>query len=74
MRPRAKQDGLLVHTLFDGEMVVYDMATHRAHCLNPLSALVWRNCNGSTIPEIAGAVSNQTEVAIDEPTLCANVT
>ncbi|HEX6836939.1 MAG TPA: PqqD family protein [Polyangia bacterium] len=37
----------------DGEVLVYDVATDRAHCLDPLAAAVWRACNGKrTVAEI----------------------
>ena len=45
--PRAREDGLLVRTLGD-ETLVYDLRTHRAHCLSPVSAAVWRRCDGTT--------------------------
>lgn len=35
------------------ETVVYDLASHEAHCLNPTAALVWEWCDGETaVPEM----------------------
>jgi hypothetical protein len=45
-RPRSRQDGLVVERLGDDETLIYDVATHRAHCLNPAAAAVWSACNG----------------------------
>jgi hypothetical protein len=53
MRPVARRTGLVVRELAD-EVVVYDTATHQAHCLNRTAALVYRNADGSrTVPELA---------------------
>lgn len=46
-RPRARSEGLLVREL-DGEVLVYDLERHRAVCLNPAAAFVWRRCDGRT--------------------------
>jgi hypothetical protein len=45
IRPVARQKDLVVERL-DDEILVYDLETDRAHCLNRTIALVWRNCNG----------------------------
>jgi len=56
MKPRARGRDLVVHEI-DGEVVVYDLARHRAHRLNRAAALVWRACNGRrTVDEIASHV------------------
>jgi len=36
-----------------GELVVYDGARHRAFCLNPTVASVWKSCESRTSPEEA---------------------
>ena len=46
-RPRARSEGLVVRE-FDGEVLVYDLERHRAVCLNPAAAFVWRRCDGRT--------------------------
>ena len=46
-KPRARHEGLLVEEL-PGETLVYDPASHQAHCLNPAAALVWRAADGDT--------------------------
>ncbi len=53
MRPRARQDGTIVQELPD-ETLVYDLETHKAHCLNRISAAVWRGCDGKRdVPALA---------------------
>jgi hypothetical protein len=49
------------------ELLVYDTRTHRAHCLNRTSALVFRLANGRrSIDEIAGALETSTGVDLDQ--------
>jgi len=37
-----------------GELLVYDLERHRAHCLNPPAAVVFKHCDGTrTVPELA---------------------
>jgi hypothetical protein len=51
--PCARQEGLIVKQLHD-ETLVYDRATHKAHCLNHTAATIWRYCDGlSPISDIA---------------------
>ena len=45
--PQARRDGLVVRELAD-EVLVYDTTRHKAHCLNPMAAVVWRHCDGQT--------------------------
>ena len=42
MKPRARTEGLVVTELPD-ELLVYDLERHRAHCLNPTAALVFKH-------------------------------
>ena len=53
MKPEKRRDGLVVTELQD-EVLVYDLDRHRAHCLNPAAAAVFRRCDGRTsVREIA---------------------
>ena len=42
MKPRARTEGLVVTELPD-ELLVYDLERHRAYCLNPTAALVFKH-------------------------------
>ena len=48
--PQARKDGLIVRELGE-EVLVYDLERHRAYCLNPMAAWVWRHCDGRTSVE-----------------------
>lgn len=45
--PLARQEGLIVENL-PSEVLVYDCARDKAHCLNQTAALVWNYCDGKT--------------------------
>lgn len=66
LMPRARREGLIVEEL-DGKVLVYDLDTNKAHCLNGTSALVWECCDGRTsVAEAAHRVSLETEAPPDE--------
>jgi len=45
-KPTARIRGIVVQEL-SGEVLVYDMDTDQAHCLNESAAIVWKACDGS---------------------------
>jgi hypothetical protein len=58
--PKARSEGLVIKKL-DRELLVYDLDTHKAHCLNPSAALVWSHCDGrKSVAEITRALSEET--------------
>src|SRR5512143_2183904 len=66
MRPVASNDGLLVRELA-GELVVYDLERHEAHCLNRTAAFVFEQCDGrSSVAEITSRLQAQFETPADE--------
>jgi len=51
--PRARTKDLLIEEI-GGEVLVYDLSTNRAHCLNSSAAAIWKHCDGSrTVGELA---------------------
>ena len=63
--PRARKKGLVIEEL-PGEVLVYDLERHKAHCLNETAAMVWRNCNGKTsIPRIAERLQHQLKAPVE---------
>jgi hypothetical protein len=56
-RPAARTRDVVVKAVGD-EMLVYDLARHRAHSLNPVAAAVWRACNGTRdVPALAATAA-----------------
>lgn len=43
--PMARQTGLVVQEMPD-EVLVYDLDTNKAHCLNQSAAFIWSSCDG----------------------------
>lgn len=44
-KPLARKKDLVIQELLD-EVLVYDMRSNKAHCLNPSAAFIWRTCDG----------------------------
>jgi len=64
--PSARTAELVVEEL-PGEILVYDLKRHRAHCLNRTSALVWRHCDGrTTVSQVAEVLEHESELPADE--------
>lgn len=62
--PRARHEDLLIEGLED-ETLVYDMRTHKAHCLNRTAALVWNRCDGKlTMDEIGVALEQELHMPV----------
>jgi coenzyme PQQ synthesis protein D (PqqD) len=63
--PTARRENLVVRELPD-ETLVYDVRSHKAHCLNRTAALVWRACDGTTpVAEIAARVGHELALPCD---------
>jgi hypothetical protein len=48
--PKARTENLIVQNVAD-ETLVYDLTTHKAHCLNETAAFVWSKCSGDASVE-----------------------
>ena len=56
MFPKARNAELVVQEMGD-ETLVYDLKTHKAHCLNPTAAYIWNSCNGQrSVDQLAETV------------------
>ncbi len=64
--PQARTADLVISELPD-EVLVYDLKTHQAHCLNQMAGLVWRHCDGkSSIDEIVRRIEVQEKTLLEE--------
>lgn len=64
--PSARKEGLAIEEL-DGELLIYDLDSDRAHCLNGEAAAVWKLCDGSrSLAELATAVAPKAPEEIAE--------
>ncbi len=58
--PTARKSGLVIQEVPD-EVLVFDLESNKAHCLNNTAALVWKSCDGKmSVPEIAKFIGKQT--------------
>ena len=68
--PKARKSGLVVQEMPD-EVLVYDLNSNKAHCLNQTAATVWRACDcNNTVSDIATSFGKRREelvwLAIDQ--------
>jgi hypothetical protein len=64
--PVARTESLIVKEV-DGETLVYDLKTDKAHCLNQTAALVWKNCDGrNSVSEISEILSAESNTAVKD--------
>jgi hypothetical protein len=67
--PRTRQDGLLEEAVGE-ELLLYDQDSHTAHCLSPIAACVWGNCDGerdvTELARLAGASESLVADALHE--------
>ncbi len=64
--PTARKNGLVIQEMPD-EVLVYDLETDKAHCLNQTAAFVWKNCDGKTsVNEIVTQFEKQQGSKINE--------
>jgi hypothetical protein len=64
--PLARKDDLIVKQMPD-EVLVYDLARDKAHCLNRTAALVWNYCDGRTsVPKMTGRLGRELQTPVDE--------
>src|SRR5688572_5438796 len=65
-RPIARKSGLVIQEVPD-EVLVYDLETNKAHCLNQSAAMIWRSCDGkNSVTEIAKLVEVQAGGEVTE--------
>jgi len=64
--PLARTEQLIVKEV-DDEVLVYDLKTDQAHCLNKTAALIWRYCDGaSSVNDLRRMLQTELNVQIDE--------
>lgn len=64
--PLAREARLIIKEL-DGEVLVYDLDSDKAHCLNQTAALIWKLCNGKrTVAQLRELIERETALASPE--------
>ncbi|MEP7076929.1 MAG: PqqD family protein [Acidobacteriota bacterium] len=64
--PSARKTGLVVQDMPD-EVLVYDLDSNKAHCLNKSAAFVWKSCDGTkTVPDIVNLFASEAGEKVSE--------
>ena len=64
--PKARKVQLITKEVA-GEMLVYDLNTNEAHCLNPAAARVWAHCDGTTtVTEMARRLADEMQTPVTD--------
>ncbi len=64
--PKSRMDNLVVQE-FEGELLIYDLISNKAFCLNETSAFIWQVSDGKTsITEISELVSQKLKTTNNE--------
>lgn len=64
--PTARKTGLVVQEV-PNEVLVYDLDSNKAHCLNETAAIVWKSCDGkNSISDIVKFVAAETGGVVTE--------
>ena len=59
-KPLAKKENIVVQDA-ENEVLVYDLNTNQAHCLNSTAAFVWQACDGkSSVDSISAALAEKS--------------
>lgn len=66
VKPIARKNGLVVQES-SGEVLVYDLETNKAHCLNESAATVWRKCDGNnSIRDLADSFARDFDEKVSD--------
>jgi Coenzyme PQQ synthesis protein D (PqqD) len=64
--PVARKQGLVVQEMPE-EVLIYDLDTNKAHCLNKTAAFVWKSCDGNnSITDITKSFENGFGSPVEE--------
>ncbi|HLM60634.1 MAG TPA: PqqD family protein [Pyrinomonadaceae bacterium] len=65
-KPVARKEGLVIQEMPD-EVLVFDLETNKAHCLNETAAFVWNACDGKkSVADITTLFGNRSGKPVDE--------
>lgn len=64
--PVARKEGLVIQEMPE-EVLVYDLDTNKAHCLNQTAAFVWKSCDGkNSVADISKLAATESGSAVPE--------
>lgn len=64
--PIARQEGLVIQEMAD-EVLIYDLDTNKAHCLNQTASMVWKACDGkNSVTDITNTLEKELNASVPE--------
>lgn len=64
--PVARKEGMVIQEM-PNEVLVYDLETNKAHCLNQTAAAVWKSCDGkNTAADITNLLAKSSGNPVEE--------
>jgi hypothetical protein len=64
--PKTRNENIVVQEM-ENEILIYDLKTNKAFCLNATSAMIWQMCNGTrTVAEIGQSLSKKLDESVSE--------
>jgi hypothetical protein len=64
--PVARKEGMVIQEM-PNEVLVYDLETNKAHCLNQTAATIWKSCDGkNTVTDISRLLAKTSGSAVEE--------
>ncbi len=64
--PVARKEGMVIQEM-PNEVLVYDLETNKAHCLNQTAAAVWKSCDGkNTAADITNLLAKTSGSPVQE--------
>jgi hypothetical protein len=64
--PVARKEGMVIQEM-PTEVLVYDLDTNKAHCLNQTAAAIWKSCDGTnTVTDISRLLAQTTGNPVQE--------
>lgn len=65
-KPQCRRQNIVIQE-FENEILLYELKTNRAFCLNETSALVWRACDGTkNVAQISDEISAFLKIPVGE--------
>jgi hypothetical protein len=65
-KPMSRKSDIVIQEI-DNEILIYDLITNNAFCLNETSAIIWRLCDGTkTVSEISRAAAQKLNAVVSE--------
>jgi hypothetical protein len=64
--PKNRQNNIVVQEM-ENEILIYDLTTNKAFCLNETSALIWQLCDGNkSVPQIVEHLNRKLKSSVNE--------